>query len=131
MASVDFIERADSDVSAGPTPPTASIWGTDEAHGKKTRRRRAFFCAGISVLCGAILAIGLFLGLPESIEGDEGAGRVGAQSSSTAQQTDHNALGCFMDSQTNRTLVLEFVDPEGMTPDVSEIDLRDGAQVRS
>lgn len=118
MASVDSIERAGC-----PAPePDTSIWVTDvEQQGKTSRRKRAIVCAGMSVVCGALLALALFFGLSESFTGAEDAGQIDAQqSSSTNLQTDHNALGCFTDSQTNRTLVLEVVDPEGMTPDVSD-----------
>lgn len=119
MATVDSVERA---YASAPTTPTKNIWGTVEPHGMMTKHnKRVLICAGISVLCAAMLALALFFGLYESQEGDEGAAQISSQATSATQQTDHNALGCFKDSETNHALVLELVDPEEMTPDVSDI----------
>lgn len=120
MATVDSVERA---YASAPATPTKNIWGTAvEPHGMITKhKKRVLICAGISVLCAAMLALALFFGLYESQEGDEGAAQISSQATSATQQTDHNALGCFRDSETNRALVLDLVDPEEMTPDVSDI----------
>lgn len=121
MASFDYIERADL---PEPVPPTTSIWGDVEQHGHQIKRKRVSVCLGISILCGAVLALVLFFGLPEPSKGGEDAGQIAAQqqsSSNITEQTDHNALGCFKDSVTDRSLLLEFADAESMTPDVSDI----------
>lgn len=113
MATVGSSERA---YASAPDTPTG-IWDTVEPRGV-IKRKRVLICAGISVLCGAVLALALFFGLSESLEDEGAAGQISSQATSS---TDHNALGCFQDSQTNRTLVLEVVDADEMTPDVSEM----------
>lgn len=111
MASVDRIERAEA-----PEEGATQTWGDVEQQGTTSRRGSVCVLTGITAICCA-LAIFLIVG-SEPLTGSKDGDETQEAAVAAASAIDTNALGCFKDSATNRTLVLELTDAVNMTPDV-------------